>query len=90
MRSRRSISAHHLLEDGLGQLRLVEAPAQFGGLLAFFLAEFGLDRLELLAQVVLALRVAHLLLGLRLDLALELEQLDLARERRGDGAELDA
>ena len=48
------------------------------------LAELGLDRLHLLAQQVLALRVGHLLLGARLDLALELEDLDLARQRHRD------
>ena len=47
-----------------------------------------LDRLQLLAQVVLPLRVGHLLLRLRLDLALHLEQRDLAREGVGDRLQL--
>ena len=74
--------------DRLGQLRLGEARAQVGdlGLLAF--AELLLDRLELLAQVVLPLRVGHLLLRGRLDLALHLEQRDLAAERVGDRLQL--
>ena len=46
---------------------------------AFAFAELVLDRLQLLAQVVLPLRVGHLLLRRRFDLALHLEQRDLAR-----------
>ena len=57
-------------------------------LVAFAFAELLLDRLQLLAQVVLPLRVGHLLLRLRLDLALQLEQRDLARERRRDRLQL--
>ena len=57
--------------------------------LAVTLAELGLNRLHLLAQHVLALRVGHFLLGARLDPALELENLDLAREGHGDRVELD-
>ena len=53
------------------------------------LAELGLDRLHLLAQQVLPLRVGHLLLGARLDLALELEHFDFARQRHRDRRQLD-
>jgi hypothetical protein len=70
---------------GLGQLRVLEPLAQLGELGPLALAELLLDRLELLAQVVLPLRVAHLLLRLRLDLALQLEQRDLARQGGGHG-----
>ena len=52
-------------------------------------AELVLDRLQLLAQEVLPLRVGHLLLARRLDLALQLEQRDLARQRHRDRLQLD-
>ena len=68
----------------LGQLRVLDALAQLRELVAFALAELLLNRLQLLAQVVLPLRVGHLLLRLRLDLALQLEQRDLAGQRAGD------
>ena len=48
------------------------------------LAELLLDRLQLLAQEVLALALLHLRLDLRLDLRAELEHLELAAEDRGD------
>ena len=66
---------------GLRQLRVLDPLAQLGELVALAFAELLLDRLELLAQVVLALRVGHLLLRLRFDLALQLEQRNLARQR---------
>ncbi len=77
------------LPDGVGKLGLVDALAEVAGVGGVRLAEFVLDRLELLAQVVLPLRVAHLLLRLRLDLALELEQRDLALQRGRNRVELD-
>ena len=46
------------------------------------LAELGLDRAQLFAQVVLALAAAHLLLGLRLDLRLHAGDLELALQQR--------
>jgi hypothetical protein len=46
------------------------------------------NRLQLLAEIVLALRVRHLLLSGRLDLVLHLEQRDLAAQDRGDHLEL--
>ena len=51
--------------------------------------ELLLNRLQLLAQVVLPLRVGHFLLRLRLDLALQLEQRDLARAAPTTIAQLD-
>ena len=72
----------------LRQLRGRDPVAQFLGLGAFLLAQLLLDRLELLAQVVLPLRVGHLLLRLRLDLAFQFEQRDLAAERVGDRLQL--
>ena len=57
------------------------------GLLGVALAELGLDRLELLAEEVLALALLHLGLDLRLDLRAELEHLELAGEDPGDHAE---
>ena len=71
-----------------GSFAVLDALAQLGELVAFAFAELLLDRLQLLAQVVLPLRVGHLLLRLRLDLALQLEQRDLARQRRGDRLQL--
>ena len=52
------------------------------GLLRVALAELVLDRLHLLAQEVLALRLLHLRLDLRLDLRAELEHLELAAQDR--------
>ena len=57
------------------------------GLLRVVLAELALDRLELLAQDVLALGLVHLGLDLGLDPALQLEDLDLVREEVGDELE---
>ena len=88
MRSRRFDLAHGDGVDRLGQLGVLDALAQLRQLVAFAFAQLLLDRLQLLAQVVLTLRVGHLLLRLRLDLALQLEQRDLARQRRGDRLQL--
>ena len=57
------------------------------GLLGVALAELGLDRLQLLAQEVLALALLHLRLDLRLDLRAELEHLELAVQDRRDLAQ---
>ena len=89
MRSSRSISRVATAATCLGQAsrrRPFRAAPAISSALA--LAELVLNRLELLAQVVLPLRVGHLLLRRRLDLALHLEQRDLARERAGDRLEL--
>ena len=64
--------------DVLGQIRFGDALAQLLRLAVPF-AELGLDRLQLLAQHVLPLRVGHLLFRARFDLPLQLEHLDLAR-----------
>ena len=56
-------------------------------LLGVALAELLLDRLQLLAQEVLALALLHLRLHLRLDLRAELEHLELAVEDRRDLAQ---
>ena len=74
----------------LGQLRVGQALAQLLRFGLFAFPELVLNRLELLAQEVLPLRVGHLLLRRRLDLALHLEQRDLAVERVGDGLQLRA
>ena len=57
------------------------------GLLRVVLAQLALDRLELLAQDVLALGLVELRLDLALDLALQLEDLDLAVQERRDELE---
>ena len=57
------------------------------GLLRVVLAQLALDRLQLLAEDVLPLGLVHLGLDLALDLPLELEDLDLAREERADELE---
>ena len=80
--------AHRDGVHALGQLRVLDPLAELGDLVAFAFTEFLLNGLELLAQVVLTLRVGHLLLRRRLDLAFDFEQRDLARERRGDDLEL--
>ena len=63
------------------QAGFLDALAQLAELrvLGVKLAKLALDRLQLLAQEVFALRLAHLLLGLGLDLAAELEYLELVR-----------
>jgi len=68
-------------EHGLGQIGLLHPRSQPLDFVAFALAELVLDRLQLLPEVVLPLRVGHLLLRLRLDLALHFEQRDLAGQR---------
>ena len=88
MRASRSTSRIATVLTASGSFASSIALAQLGELVAFAFAELLLDRLELLAQVVLPLRVGHLLLRLRLDLALQLEQRDLARQRGGDRLEL--
>jgi hypothetical protein len=70
------------------QLGVFDPRAQLGELVAFTLAKLGLNGFELLAQVVLALRVGHLLLRLRLDLALQLEERHFARQRAGEDLQL--
>jgi hypothetical protein len=72
-----------LLPGVLGQLRLLEPLAQLGGLglRLVDLAQLLLDRLQLLAQEVLALTLVHLGLDLRLDARADLGQLLLAREQ---------
>ena len=82
-----------LAVDGLahvfGQLASLEALAQLRelGRLRVALAELVLDRLQLLAQEVLALPLLHLRLYLRLDLRAELEDLELAVQDRRDVAQ---
>jgi hypothetical protein len=66
----------------LGQLGGLQALAQLGdlGLLLVALAQFLLDRLQLLAQEVLTLALVELRLDLRLDLRPELDHLEFAGE----------
>ena len=73
----------------LGKLELLQPLAQLVdlGLLRVALAELLLDRLQLLAQEVLALALLHLGLDLRLDLRAELDHLELAAEDPGDLAQ---
>ena len=52
-------------------------------------AQLRLDRLQLLTEQVLPLLVGHLLFSARLDASLDLEDVDLARERFGHGVELE-
>ena len=73
----------------LGHAGGLDLLAQLGdlGLLRVVLAELALDGLQLLAQDVLALALVELGLDLGLDAALELEDLDLAGQERGDELE---
>ena len=75
-----------LLAHELGQLELRELLAQLLhlGLGRVALAELLLDRLQLLAQVVLALGLVHLGLDLRVDPRADLDDLELAREDLGE------
>jgi hypothetical protein len=74
--------------DALGQLCGLDARAQLRKVVAVALAEFLLDRLHLLAQVVVTLRVGHLLLRLRLDLALQFQQRHFSSQCAGDRLQL--
>ena len=69
----------------LGHPGLVDRLAQLGDLVgtAFVLSQLLLDRLHLLPQVVLPLRLADLVHDLRLDLAAELRDLDLPGDDLG-------
>ena len=71
-----------LRPHGLGEVDLGELPAQLVhlGLGGVALAELLLDRLELLAQHVLALGAVELGLDLRLDARADVHHLELARE----------
>ena len=87
--SSRESSRSAALRIVLGQLQLGELRAQLVhlGLLLVALAELLLDRLQLLAQEVLALALLHLRLDLRLDLRAELDHLELTAEDRRDRAQ---
>ena len=76
--------AHGLGERLLGQLRLLDLRAVLLRLLdaRVALAELGLDRAQLLAQVVLALTARHLVLRLGLDLGLDRGDVELAAQQR--------
>ena len=81
-RSRRPSSRSACLRACSGRLGRLDPLAQLVdlGLLLVGLAELLLDRLELLAQVVLALALVDLRLDLGLDLGAELDHLELAGE----------
>ena len=78
-----------LLSGVLGEVRRLDPLAQLVdlGLLLVGLAQLLLDRLQLLAQVVLALALVDLRLDLRLDLGAELDHLQLAGEDLGEAAQ---
>ena len=73
-------SATRLLARFLGELGLVDALLELGHLVAAVLAfaELLLDRLQLLVQIVLALRLLHLALDAVADALFDLEDADLA------------
>ena len=75
--------------DPLRQMGLRDARPQLLALAVAALTKLGLDGFHLLPQQVLPLRIAHLLLGAGLDLALQLEDFDLARQRHRDRRQLD-
>ena len=81
-RSSRPSSRSAALRACSGSSAAVDPLAQLVdlGLLLVALAELALDRLQLLAQVVLALALLHLRLDLGLDLRPELDHLELAGE----------
>ena len=84
--SSRESSRSAALRGLLGQLQLLEPLAELVdlGLLVVALAELLLDRLQLLAEEVLALALLHLRLDLGLDLRAELDHLELAAEDARD------
>ena len=87
--SSRPSSRSACLRGVLGQLRRLDPLAQLVdlGLLLVALAELLLDRLQLLAQEVLALALVDLRLDLRLDLGAELDHLELAGEDLREAAQ---
>ena len=86
-----------LLARLLGQLGLLDLLLELGNVVAFLaVAEFLLDRLHLLVEVVLALRLLHLALDAAADLFLDLQHRDFALhqsehpfEALGDGVGLE-
>ena len=87
--SRRFSSWIGLLLDVLRHPRLFDLLLQILGLVALVVlaAQFLLDRLHLLVEVVLLLRLLHLLLDARLDAAIDLELVDFSFENAGDAVE---
>src|SRR5438309_1002609 len=79
---RTSASSRTPPSDSLTNLRFID-------LVAFFVlaAQFLLNRLHFLVEVVLLLRLLHLLLDARLDAAIDLELVDLDFENAGDAIE---
>ena len=90
---RHGLEALQLLDglffDVLGHPRLFDLLLQLFDLVALLVlaAQFLLDRLHLLVEVVLLLRLLHLLLHARLDAAIDLELVDLGFENGGDAIE---
>ena len=78
-----------LLLDVLGHLRLLDLLLQIVNLVALLVlaAQFLLDRLHLLVEVVLLLRLLHLLFHARLDPAIDLELVHLGFEDAGDAVQ---
>ena len=78
-----------LLLDLLGHPRLFDLLLELVDLVALLVlaAQFLLDRLHLLVEVVLLLRLLHLLLDARLDGAIDLEFVDLDLEHVGDAVQ---
>ena len=78
-----------LLLDVLRHLRGFDLLLQIVDLVALFVlaAQFLLDRLHLLVEVVLLLRLLHLLLDARLDPAVHLELVDFDFENAGDAVQ---
>jgi hypothetical protein len=87
--SRRFSSWIGLLLDVLRHLGLFDLLLQLVDLVALLVlaAQFLLDRLHLLVEVVLLLRLLHLLLDARLDAAIDLELVDLDFEDAGDAVQ---
>ena len=76
-----------LLEHVLGHARGFDLLAQLVELALFAAAQFLLDGLDLLVEVVLFLRALHLPLDARLDVAVQVELLDLDVEHIGDAGQ---
>jgi len=78
-----------LLLDVLRHLGLFDLLLQIVDLVAFFVlaAQFLLDRLHLLVEVVLFLRLLHLLLDARLDAAVHLQLVDFDFQNPGDAVQ---
>ena len=84
---RRRRSSRRAREHGLRQTLRLQRRAEFVSVVAVLAAKLAMNRLELLLKIELALVLEERATHVVVDLSLELEQVDLARERLAECAE---